>query len=134
LNDDGLVTLESQFSVSETIDRLASAVENAGLLTFARIDHGQNAAGVGLELRPTQLLIFGHPRGGTALMLDRQTAGIDLPVKALAWEDEHGRVLLTYNSAAWLSERHGLREQSSEAVLAIDAGTAKLAFTATSQD
>jgi len=131
LEDQGLVTLESAFSVSETIDRLVGAVDAAGLLVFARIDHGQGAADVGASLRPTQLLVFGHPRGGTPLMQERQTAGIDLPLKALAWEDENGRVWLTYDSAAWIRERHGLGEQSSNAVGAIEAGLSKLASTAT---
>lgn len=77
---DGLITVESTFSVSETIDRLAAAAEQAGLLVFARIDHAAGAREAGLELRPTELLIFGHPRGGTPLMLDVQQAGIDLAV------------------------------------------------------
>ena len=105
LEDQGLVTLESAFSVSETIDRLVEAVDAAALLVFARIDHGQGATDIGASLRPTQLLVFGHPRGGTPLMLERQTAGIDLPLKALAWEDENGR-RSTYDSA-WIRERHG---------------------------
>jgi uncharacterized protein (DUF302 family) len=133
LDDQGLVTLGSAFSVAATIDRLVGAVEAAGLLVFARIDHGQGAADVGAELRPTQLLVFGHSRGGTPLMQERQTAGIDLPLKALAWEDQDGNVWLTYNSGAWVSERHGLGEQSSTAVAAIDAALAKLAAVATSE-
>jgi uncharacterized protein (DUF302 family) len=132
LDDQGLVTLESAFSVPVTIDRLADAATAAGLLVFARIDHGQGAADVGAALRPTQLLVFGHPRGGTPLMQERQTAGIDLPLKALAFEDENGRVWLTYNSGEWISARHGLGAQSSTAVAAIDAGLAKLAAAATS--
>ena len=133
MDDPGLVSLESAFSVSATIDRLVGAVGAAGLLVFARIDHAQGAADVGAVLRPTELLVFGHPRGGTPLMQERQTAGIDLPIKALAWEDENGRVWLTYNTGAWISARHGLGEQSSAAVAAIDAGLAKLATSATSQ-
>jgi uncharacterized protein (DUF302 family) len=79
--DNGLSSLESQFSVQETIDRLAEGAERAGLIVFARIDHAANAAQIGTPLRPTQLLIFGHPRGGTPLMVDQQTAGIDYPSK-----------------------------------------------------
>lgn len=131
MDDDGLVSLESHYSVSETIDRLAAAAEGAGMLVFARVDHAKNATEVGMELRPTELLVYGHPRGGTPLMLDRQSAGIDLPVKALAWEDEHGRVWLTYNSAEWLAARHGLGAPSAAAVAAIGAGMAALASTAT---
>ena len=73
---DGLITVESGFAVPETIDRLAGAVVQAGLLVFARIDHGQGARDAGLELRPSELLIFGHPKGGTPLMQSRQTIGI----------------------------------------------------------
>jgi uncharacterized protein (DUF302 family) len=117
----GLVTVRSVHSVAVTIDRLAAAVAEAGLRVFARIDHGQGAADAGLELRPTELLIFGHARGGTPLMQDRQTAGIDLPLKALAWEDAEGTVWVTYNDAAWLAERHGIAR--STAVTAIGKGT-----------
>jgi uncharacterized protein (DUF302 family) len=100
---------------------------------FARIDHAQGATAVGMQLRPTELLIFGNPRGGTPLMIDHQTAGIDLPLKALAWEDDQGRVWLTYNSAEWLAQRHGLGEASAGAVTAIDDALAKLAGAATGQ-
>jgi uncharacterized protein (DUF302 family) len=121
----GIVTVASRLGVKETIDRLADLVQRAGLLVFARIDHGAGARDVGLELRPTELLIFGNPRGGTPLMQDRQLAGIDLPVKALAWEDESGKVWLSYNDAEWIARRHGLGAASAEAVGAIAAGMAK---------
>jgi len=126
MNSNGLSTVASGFSVRETIDRLAAAVNSAGLLVFARIDHAGNAAQVGMELRPTELLIFGHPKGGTPLMQDKQTAGIDLPVKALAWEDEAGAVWLTYNEATWLATRHNLGASSKDAIEAIEAGLAAL--------
>jgi len=116
----GLVTVRSAHSVAVTVDRLAAAVAEAGLNVFARIDHAQNAAEAGLELRPTELLIFGHPRGGTPLMREQQTSGIDLPVKALAWEDPEGTVWLTYNDATWLAERHGIAPSPS--VTAIENG------------
>lgn len=127
MNRNGLVTVASEFSVGETLDRLTTALTEAGLRVFARIDHASGAEEVGLKLRPTELLIFGHPRGGTPLMQDKQTAGIDLPVKALAWEDEEGRVWLTYNEAAWLATRHELRAESSNAIEAIEAGMTALA-------
>ena len=120
--DDGLITVPSILSVAETIDRLAVAATSAGMRVFARIDHAAAAAEVGLELRPTELVIVGHPRGGTPLMQDGQTAGIDLPLKALAWEDERGRVWLTTNDARWVARRHGLGEASRDAVAAIAAG------------
>jgi uncharacterized protein (DUF302 family) len=122
----GIVNVTSRFSVKETIDRLTDAVQRAGLSVFARIDHGAGAGDVGLELRPTELLIFGNPRGGTPLMQDRQLAGIDLPVKALAWEDETGKVWLSYNDADWVARRHGLGGASDAAVQAIAAGMEKL--------
>jgi uncharacterized protein (DUF302 family) len=124
--DKGLVTVESRFGARETIDRLAEAVLQAGLNIFARIDHAAGAHGVGASLRPTELLIFGNPKGGTPLMQDRQTAGIDLPVKALAWEDDRGKAWLTYNSAEWIADRHDLGAPSHEAVAAIAAGMKKL--------
>lgn len=131
MEDQGLVSRESGFSVAETIDRLAASAERAGLVVFARIDHSHNAVEVGAELRRTELLIFGHPKGGTPLMCDQQTAGIDLPVKALAWEDSDGRVWLTYNSADWLARRHGLGPLSERAVSAIEEGLAMLTSGAT---
>ncbi|MER8731429.1 DUF302 domain-containing protein [Mesorhizobium sp. M0018] len=122
----GLITVQSRFGVAETIDRLVGTVERAGLLVFARIDHAAGARIVEASLRPTQLLIFGNPKGGTPLMQDRQLAGIDLPVKALAWEDEQGKVWLSYNDAHWLAERHGLGDASRNAVAAIAAGMDKV--------
>ncbi|MER8701569.1 MULTISPECIES: DUF302 domain-containing protein [unclassified Mesorhizobium] len=122
----GLITVQSRFGVAETIDRLVGTVERAGLLVFARIDHAAGARIVEASLRPTQLLIFGNPKGGTPLMQDRQLAGIDLPVKALAWEDEQGKVWLSCNDAHWLAERHGLGDASRNAVAAIAAGMDKV--------
>ena len=129
--DDGMVTLESSYPVRETVDRLTAAARRAGLQIFARIDHWGNAATIGMRLRPTELLIFGIPRGGTPLMLDGQTAGIDLPVKALAWEDDQGRTWLTYNQARWIARRHGLGAPSEASVSALEAGLAQLAAAAT---
>jgi uncharacterized protein (DUF302 family) len=106
-----VVTKPSKYSVSETIDRIERAVTAKGMKIFARIDHGGEAKHVGLEMRPTQLLIFGNPKGGTALMVARPTAAIDLPMKALAWEDKDGKVWLTYNSPELLKDRHGVPEE-----------------------
>lgn len=126
MSSNGLITVASKFSARETMDRLVAAVTSAGLLVFARIDHAANAAQVGMELRPTELLIFGNPRGGTPLMQDKQTAGIDLPVRALVWEDEDGKVWLMYNEAKWLATRHQLGTRSKDAVEAIEKGMAML--------
>lgn len=90
VNENGLRIVKSEFSVSETIDRLSSLAASKGLLILARIDHSANAKQISMELRPTELLIFGHPKGGIPLMQDKQTAGLDLPVRALAWEDRTG--------------------------------------------
>jgi uncharacterized protein (DUF302 family) len=103
-----VVTKPSKYSVSETIDRIERAVTAKGMKIFARIDHGGEAKKVVLEMRPTELLIFGNPKGGTALMLSRPTAAIDLPMKALAWEDKDGKVWFAYNSPELLHERHGV--------------------------
>ncbi len=130
----GLVSVESRFGVAETIDRLVDTVTRAGLRVFARIDHAAGAREVGAALRPTELLIFGHPKGGTPLMQDRQLAGIDLPIKALAWEDEQGKVWLSYNDAHWLAERHGLGDASRDAVTAIAAGMKKVVAAAAGVD
>jgi uncharacterized protein (DUF302 family) len=132
--ENGLVSVESRFGVAETIDRLAEIATGAGLRIFARIDHAAGAREVGASLRPTELLIFGHPKGGTPLMQDQQLAGIDLPIKALAWEDEHGKVWLSYNDAHWLAERHGLGDASRAAVAAIAVGMQKVISAAAKVD
>ena len=126
MDEHGMVTVPGGWSVGETIDRLQAVVTAAGLLVFARIDHAGNAAQAGMELRPTELLVFGNPRGGTPLMQDQQTSGIDLPVKALAWQDQDGKVWLTYNRGSWLADRHGLGAKSEAAVRAIDTGLTQL--------
>jgi uncharacterized protein (DUF302 family) len=130
----GVITVQSRFGVTETIDRLADIVLRSGLLVFARIDHAAGARDVGASLRPTELLIFGNPKGGTPLMQDRQIAGIDLPVKALAWEDADGEVWLSCNDAHWIAERHGLGDASKQAVEAIAAGMAKVIAVAAGTD
>ena len=124
MTNHGLITISSAFSVRETIDRLSTKVTSLGLNVFARIDHAAGAAKVSMPLRPTELLIFGNPKGGTPLMQDQQTAGIDLPIKALVWEDANGKVWLTYNDPAWIADRHDLGPNSAEAVKAIAAGMA----------
>ena len=123
---DGLMTVASAFPVAETADRLAAAAEAAGMLVFARVDHAAGAAEAGMQLRPTELLLVGNPRGGTPLMQAGQTTGIDLPLRALAWEDADGRVWVTANDTAWIADRHGLGEASAAAVAAISAGFARI--------
>lgn len=103
---DGLISVKSPYPVAETLDRLEAGAEERGLKIFARIDHAAGAASIGETLRPTELLIFGNPKGGTPVMQCAQTAGIELPLKALAWEDEQGQVWLGYNDPAYLVRRH----------------------------
>ena len=105
---EGLVVKPSNYSVAETIDRLAAALESKGLTIFARIDHQAGAAGADLELPPTQVLIFGNPKLGTPLMSAAPTTAIDLPQKALAYEDGSGKVYLAYNDIGYLQARHGI--------------------------
>lgn len=103
---DGLVEVKSPYSVKETMSRLEQIVQERGLNIFARIDHAAGAANVGKSLRPTELLVFGNPQGGTPFMQCTQTTGIDLPLKALVWEDANQQVWLGYNDPAYLAERH----------------------------
>ncbi len=104
---DGLVSVKSPHSAQETMNRLEATVKERGLNVFARIDHAAGAMKVGKTLRPTELLIFGNPQGGTPLMECAQTAGIDLPLKALVWQDASAQVWLGYNDPAFLAQRHG---------------------------
>ena len=123
---EGLVTFRSRWSVSETIDRLAALVSSKGLIVFARIDHAKNARDVSMDSRPTELLIFGGPRGGTPLMQEAQTIGLALPIHMLAWEDANGAVFVSYEDVEWLARRHGLGDASRAAVQAIHAGVSAL--------
>ena len=104
----GLTTIASNFGPQDTVSRLETAVKAKGMTVFARIDHAAGAAAAGLTLRPTEVLIFGNARGGTPLMQAVQTLGIDLPLKALVWQDASGKTWLSYNDPAWLAHRHGL--------------------------
>jgi uncharacterized protein (DUF302 family) len=103
----GLITIKSHYEPGETMVRLEAAVSARGMTVFAHIDHAAGAAEAGLPLRPTDLLIFGSPKGGTLVMQSVQTVGIDLPLKALVWQDEAGVTWLSYNDPAWLVARHG---------------------------
>ena len=109
-NEKGLVRIASRYSVEETVQRLQSTFAAKGLQMFALIDHSGEAAKVGLTMRPTKVLIFGSPKGGTPLMVAAPSLAIDLPMKALVAEDESGKVWLTYNSPDYLKERHNVPE------------------------
>ena len=112
----GLTTIRSNFGPQDTIDRLETAIKAKGMTVFARIDHAAGAAVVGLSLRPTEVVIFGNARGGTPLMQSVQTLGIDLPLKALVWQDASGSTWLSYNDPAWLAQRHRLASETAAAV------------------
>lgn len=107
---DGLVAVKSPHSAKETMNRLEDIVKQRGLNVFARIDHAAGAAKIGKTLRPTEVLVFGNPQGGTPFMECAQSVGIDLPLKALVWEDASAQVWLGYNDPAFLGQRHGVAQ------------------------
>jgi len=108
VSEGGVITIESAHDVATTIDRLEEAVEGAGAKVFARIDHAAGAANVDLELRPTQLLLFGKPKLGTPALQASQTIGIDLPLRVVAWQDETGKTMVSYTDPATMAARHGI--------------------------
>jgi uncharacterized protein (DUF302 family) len=128
---DGLITVKSNYEPKETMMRLEAAATARGLTVFAHVDHAAGAAQVGLPLRPTDLLIFGNPRGGTPLMQSAQTAGIDLPLRALVWQDEAGCTWLSYNDPNWLAARHGAGSDAASSVQAMSAALGAIATEAT---
>jgi uncharacterized protein (DUF302 family) len=113
---DGLTTLPSSYGPEETMNRLETAVTAKGMTVFARIDHAAGARAIGLSLRSTEVLIFGNAKAGTPLMQSAQTIGIDLPLKALVWQDISGKTWLSFNDPAWLAQRHGLSGEAEAAV------------------
>ncbi len=128
---DGLTTLPSGNGPKETMNRFEAAVKAKGMTVFARIDHAAGAAAVGLPLRPTEVLIFGNAKGGTPLMQSIQTIGIDLPLKALVWQDGSGKTWLSYNDPSWLARRHGLGHEVDTAVAAMTGALDAMAKAAT---
>ena len=126
LADPELVTLPSAHGVPETVARLKALLAQKGIEVFAHIDHAAAARKVGLPLRPTQVLIFGNPKAGTPLMQSRQTVGLELPLRALAWEDEEGKAWLTYRRVADLAGQYRVTGRD-EAVQALDDGLGALA-------
>jgi uncharacterized protein (DUF302 family) len=105
---DGIISKPSKYSVPETLHRLETILTAKGIKIFALVDHSGEAEKAGLKMPPTQLLIFGNPQGGTPVMLAAPTSAIDLPLKALAWEDASGQVWLSYNDPAYMQRRFGL--------------------------
>jgi uncharacterized protein (DUF302 family) len=119
---DGIISKESKFSVPETLDRVDALLRSKGIKIFVRVDHSGEAEKAGLKMPPTQLLIFGNPKGGTPVMLAAPTAAIDLPLKALAWQDSDGKVWLSYNDPEYLKKRYGLTDDQIKTI----AGTGSL--------
>jgi uncharacterized protein (DUF302 family) len=128
---DGLITIRSGYGPEETMNRFEAEVRAKGMTVFAHIDHAAGAAAVGLPLRPTDLLIFGNAKGGTPLMQSVQTIGIDLPLKALVWQDASGTTWLSYNDPAYLAHRHGLDESANAAVTAMSGALKAISTKAT---
>jgi uncharacterized protein (DUF302 family) len=128
---EGLIATKSSRGPKETVDRLVAELEGKGLTIFARIDHAAGAKEAGLALRPTELVIFGNAKGGTPLMQADQAIGIDLPLKALVWQDASGATWLSYNDPVWLAQRHGLGNQVEAPVKAMTAMLAAVTRAAT---
>jgi len=108
--DNGIISIKSSHDVKTTVDRLENILREKGMTVFIRIDHAEGAQKVGKKLRPTELIIFGNPKVGTPLMQCGQSVGIDLPQKALIWQDEAGQVWLSYNAPKYLASRHSIKE------------------------
>jgi uncharacterized protein (DUF302 family) len=121
----GLLQVLSPYTVDETVNRLKSILAQRGVQVFALIDHSGEAEKVGLKMRPTKLLIFGNPKGGTPLMVAAPTLAIDLPLKALVWEDEGGKVWVTHNSPEYLQQRHRVPEDLIKNIAVVGALAAK---------
>jgi uncharacterized protein (DUF302 family) len=126
----GLSNIRSSFGPEETMNRFEAEVRAKGMIAFAHIDHAAGAAAVGLSLRPTELLIFGNARGGTPLMELAQTAGIDLPLKVLVWQDASGITWLSYNDPTWIAKRHGLHSEVGATVRVLTAALNQMARSA----
>ena len=121
----GLLQVASPYPVDETVKRLESILGQRGVQVFALIDHSGEAEKVGMKMLPTKLVIFGNPKGGTPLMVAAPTLAIDLPPKALVWEDEGGKVWITYNSPEYLQQRHGVPEDLMKNIAVVGALVAK---------
>ena len=116
---EGIISKASKYSVPETLDRVDALLQSKGIKIFVRVDHSGEAEKAGLKMPPTQLLIFGNPKGGTPVMLAAPTAAIDLPLKALAWQDADGKVWLSYNDPEYLKKRYGLTDDQIKTIIGI---------------
>jgi uncharacterized protein (DUF302 family) len=125
LKQEGIVTRSSNHSVDQTVDRLKQILESKGVTLFALIDHSGEAEKVGMKMPPTKLAIFGSPKAGTPLMLAAPSIAIDLPLKILVWEDGQGKVWLSYNTAEYLKDRHGLPQELLQNIAVVETLAAK---------
>jgi uncharacterized protein (DUF302 family)/uncharacterized membrane protein YidH (DUF202 family) len=123
----GIIDKPSNHSVEQTVERLKNILQAKGVALFALVDHSGEAEKVGMKMRPTKLLIFGNPKAGTPLMLAAPSSAIDLPLKILIWEDAQGKVWISYNSAAYLQERHGLPAELLQNIAVVETLAAKTA-------
>src|ERR1700680_2872785 len=118
--DKGIIDRPSHRSVDQTVERLKNILHSRGLTLFALIDHSEEAERVGMKMPPTKLLVFGSPKAGTPLMLASASVAIDLPLKILVWDDGHGKVWVSYNSPAYLQERHGIPDDLLQNIAAVE--------------
>jgi uncharacterized protein (DUF302 family)/uncharacterized membrane protein YidH (DUF202 family) len=125
--DNGIINKASNHSVDETVEKLKSILQSKGVTLFALVDHSGEAEKVGMKMRPTKLLIFGNPKGGTPIMLAAPSAAIDLPLKILVWEDAQGKVWASYNSPAYLQQRHAIPQELLQNIAVVDALATKAA-------
>lgn len=125
MSDNGLAQVSSPYPVLETLQRFQSLLKEKGIQVFAVIDHSGEAEKVGLKMRPTKLAIFGNPKGGTPVMLAAPTLAIDLPLKALIWEDAQGKTWITYNTPEYLQQRHNVPEDLIKNISVVGALAAK---------
>jgi uncharacterized protein (DUF302 family) len=125
--NNGIIDKPSNHSVEQTVERLNSILRSKGVTLFALVDHSGEAEKVGMKMRPTKLLIFGSPKAGTPLMLAAPSAGIDLPLKILVWEDGQGKVWVSYNSLDYLRERHGLPQELLQNIAVVETLASKAA-------
>ncbi len=129
---DGMIQLQSPYTVEQTVERFVDTAESKGLTIFAQVDHAAGAAKTGLDLRPTTVVIFGNPKAGTPFMQCAQTVGIDLPMKMLIWKDANGQVWLGYNDPSYIATRHDVED--CPAVEPIDKALASVAETTVKMD
>ncbi|MES2357760.1 MAG: DUF302 domain-containing protein [Gemmatimonadota bacterium] len=124
---DGIVNIASNHSVDETVEKLKGILQAKGVKLFALVDHSGEAERAGMKMRPTKLLIFGNPQGGTPVMLAAPSIALDLPLKILIWEDAHGKAWVSYNSPAYLQKRHGVPQELLQNITVVETLAAKAA-------